>query len=268
MKSFIVACALLSSFAHAESLKVNVKNFNFTYADPFGDGTATSFSRNLTQESVSVRVEKVAEDFHLSTSGAENHEFVFKDAPAFMTEAETMTVKGFNLNFSQALTMSLSSGRFLSKEDHLKLDGLNLSCERDNNHSHEMDQIISGCMNKMSLKASKFSQDSAKRSVANILNEAFGVNDLEKANIGVNSLDLKTQSGKYELEGDVKAQISGKVRSKGNMSYDAVKGIMTIKISEVKFGFLNITGKVFDELKKNESDKLKVKQPFVYFTLK
>ena len=86
--------------------------------------------------------------------------------------------------------------------------------------------------------------------------------------VGVSALDLKTNAGKYDLSAEVKAQVSGKVKSNGNMSYDASAGKLTLKISEVKFGFLNITGKVFDELKKQQSETLKVNEPYVYYSLK
>lgn len=267
MKSLLCGFVLLSGVAHADALNVNVKNFNFTYKNPHGEGIAASFSRSqLINTEAQVIVDKVDKNFKLQVTGAETQEFEFKDAPAFMTEADTMTVNGFNLDLSQKLTLSLASGRFNSPEDSLKLDGLSLDCNRDAVQAEVMDQLISGCIQRMSFKSSKFSSAAVETAFVQVLSEAFA--SALKADIGVNSLDLKTNSGKYDLSADVKAQVSGKVKSNGNMSYDPASGKLTVKISEVKFGFLNITGKVFDELKKNESEKLKVKEPHVYYTVK
>ncbi len=268
MKGLIIGCMLASSLANAQSLQIKVVNFNFTYQNPYGEGTATSFSRTLLSEAVEVQVEKLDKDFILTATGAENQEFILKDAPSFMTDADTMNIKGFNLDLSNSLSLSLVSGNFLSPEDHLKLDGLNLSCNRDLAQAEEMDQLINGCMKKMSLKSSKFSSESVKSGLSNILMDAFISANGDKGDLGIKSLELKTSNGKYDLEAEIKAQISGKVKSDGKMSYDPIKGIVTLKISEVKFGFFNITGKVFDELEKNESTKLQVKEPYVYYQIK
>jgi hypothetical protein len=119
----------------------------------------------------------------------------------------------------------------------------------------------------MTLKSSKFQSQEAEESLAAVLSETIS-KAISGSDVTVNSVDLKTNAGKYDLSADVKAQVSGKVKSNGNMSYDPASGKLTLKISEVKFSILNITGKVFDELKKNESDKLKVKEPYVYYTIK
>lgn len=266
MKTLLLVAAFSIGTANAEVLNVNVKNFNFTYKNPHGEGVAASFSRSKINEEVRVSVDKIDKDFRLQVNGAETQDFTFKDAPAFMTEADTMTVSGFNLDLSQRLTMSLASGRFNSPEDSLKLDGVTLDCNRDAKHTEAMDQLISGCVQKMTLKSSKFQQQDVQKVFQGILMETFS--KAIDADLGVNSLDLKTNAGKYDLSAEVKAQISGKVKSNGQMSYDAASGKLSVKISEVKFGFLNITGKVFDELKKNESASMQVKEPYVHLTVK
>jgi hypothetical protein len=269
MKSLLVAVVLLNTYAvYAETLNVNVKNFNFTYTNPHGEGTASSFSRTqLIDEELKVNVEKVDKDFKLNVSGVETQEFEFKDAPSFMTEADTMSVSNFNLNLADKLNLTLGAGRFNSQENSLKLDGLNLDCARDNAQAEVMDQLISGCIQKMSFKSSKFQSQEAEETLASVLSETIS-KAISGSDVTVNSVDLKTNAGKYDLSADVKAQVSGKVKSNGNMAYDPATGKLTLKISEVKFSILNITGKVFEELKKKESDKLKVKEPYVYYTVK
>lgn len=268
MKKLLVSIMLMSSFAHAEVLQVSVKNFNFSYKDPHGEGTASSFTRNKSlSEAVSVQVDRLDKDFRFVATGSENVEFDFKDAPSFMTEAETMSISGFNMNLSSLLTLSMTSGRFISRSGSLKLDGLSVDCARDIAKEELMDQVLTGCIQKLSFKTSKF-QSQSEDGLLGILNASLAEVVADKSALTINSLNITSSSGKYDLSADVKAQISGKVKSSGNVSYEARTGLLTLKISEVKFGILNLTGKVFDELKKKESDKLKVKQPYVYYSLK
>jgi hypothetical protein len=269
MKSLALGLVLVSgvSFA-AEPLNVTVKNFNFSYKDPHGDGSATSFTRNqLVDEEVHVAVDRIDKDLKFSVTGSESHEFELKDAPSFMTEAETMSVNGFNLSLLDRVVLTLASGRFNSKDDSMKLDGLSLDCARDLTKTEIMDQLLAGCIQKMTLKSSKFSSQ-AEEGFVSLLSTSISSALSDKGDLGINSLNLKTNAGKYDLSADVKSSISGTVKSNGNMSYDEKAGKLTLKISEVKFGILNITGKVFDELKKKESEKMKVKEPYVYYTLK
>lgn len=273
MKKLFMGLVLVSGFAQAQDLAVNVKNFNFNYQNTRGEGSASSFyvtPRNP-ENDVKVLVEKLGENFQLTVTGTAVEQYEFKNAPSFMTEAERMSISNFNLSFTNQLTASLTQGRFQSPKDELKLDGLTLDCARVTAHKEVMDQLISGCIQKMNLRSSKFSTSSAEESLAHIISHsiASAMNEGRAINgVGVNSVELKTNAGKYDLSAEVKAQVSGKVKSNGNMSYDAQTGKLTLKISEVKFSFLNITGKVFDELRKQESEKLQVKEPYVYYSIK
>lgn len=269
MKFFFIGILTFSSLAvYADSLNVSVKNFNFTYANPHGEGTASSFTRSsLIDEELKVTVDKIDKDFKLGVSGAETQEFILKDAPSFMTEADTMSVANFNLDFAQKLNLSLGAGRFNSPDNSLKLDGLAVDCVRDLNQTEVMDQVISGCIQKMSFKSSKFQSQEAVETIAAVLSETIS-KAIDGSDVTVKSVDLRTNAGKYDLSADVNAQVSGKVKSNGNMAYDPASGKLTLKISEVKFSILNITGKVFEELKKKESEKLKVKEPYVYYSIK
>jgi hypothetical protein len=269
MKIFMLGIVFFSGIANAEPLKVSVSNFSFSYKDPRGEGFAASFNRNnLVANQVNVSVDRIDKDFNFQVSGSENLEFQLKNAPSFMTEAEKMSVQGFNMLLAEKLNLTLAEGRFLSGQDNLSLDGMNLDCGRDLTKKEVMDQLLNGCIQKMSLKTSKFSSQSLEAGLLSELTQSIALALSEKSNLGINSLDLKTNGGRYDLSADIKSQISGKIRSNGQMSYDDLNGKLTVKISQVKFGILNITGKVFDELKKKENEKLIVKQPYLYYSLK
>lgn len=266
MKKLLFVLAVSTNLAVAAPAvhHVNVKDFNFTYKNPSGTGTAASFQRSqFIDQKISVHVQKVATDFVLNVSGAENQEFILENAPSFMTEADTMKVTGFNLDFSQQLKMNLSSASFNSYSDSLTLTGVTLDCARHSGQSEVMDEIIGGCFKSMSFKSSQFSSENS----AEVLMNAF-IDKAPQGAIGINGLDLKITNGNYALSANVKADVSGKVRSSGTLSYNQGTGVVTLKISEVKFSILNVTGKVFDELKKMENENITVNRPYVYIKVK
>lgn len=266
MKKLLFGFILMADFALAAPVATNVsvKDFNFTYKNPHGSGTATSFGRSsLIDQKLSVSVQKVATDFVLNVSGAENEEFVLENAPSVMTEADTMNISGFNLDFSKQLKMSLSSASFNAYSDSLSLSGVSLDCARNSTMNEVMDEIISGCFKSMVFKSSQFSSQNSAEVLMNAL-----VDKAVQGAVGISGLELKITNGSYALSANVKADISGKVKSSGTMDYNAGTGLITLRIKEVKFSILNVTGKVFDELKKMENENIKVNQPYVYIKVK
>jgi hypothetical protein len=264
MKTLLVGFILWSGFAHAEISGLTVRDFNFNYNNPHGEGSAATFSRQsgLIDDGVLVSVDRIDKDFKIQALGAETHDLEINDAPTFMTEAETMSITGLNINLNDNLNVDLTSARFNSAKDNLKLDGFILNCKRDTVPQEISDQLIAGCIQKMTLKTAKFSSTQEK------LVKLFSAENGWKSSLGISSLNFTTNAGKFELSAEVKAQVSGKAKGYGNLSYDAATEKLTIKISEVKFGILNVTDQVFDQLKKQQNEKLTVKVPFVYYSLK
>jgi hypothetical protein len=248
MRKQIFLALLFSSQVFAADLKVEVQQFNFKYSAPHGEGEALVFSHNLKgATSTRVTVEKIEDAFKISLSGSTQDELEFKNAPAFIKDAESMEIENFNLLLSDRATLSVATATFEDKKDAMGLSGFSLDCNREVKEDlGNMDQLILGCITKMVTKGAK----------------------VTKGSMTVKSLDFKSVAGKYNLSAEVKAAISGKVKSSGELSYDATKGILTVKINEVKLGILGITGQVFKELKKSESEKLKVNNPYVYITVK
>jgi hypothetical protein len=172
-----------------------------------------------------------------------------------------MQIRRLDAQFEQQLGLKLSRASFRSYKDSLELQDFELNCQRQQQFPDPMDQAIAGCLQRLTARSAKFSQSLVPFYLESVFEEPLMGTDVSK-------LDLRITNGAYNLSADVKAQLSGKVTSKGSVIYDAQKKLLTINVSEVKFGLLNLTNQVFDELKKNESDKFKVKRPFLYLTVK
>lgn len=273
MKHLVLTLPLLISLnAFAVDPKVDLKEFNFSYQAPTGHGTASSFSHNqaLNDHSVTVEVSKIDEAFAVAVRGSETHDLTVKDAPAFVKDAQTMEIENLNLSYEDSLSLSLVRGEFVSTDDELSLVNLSLDCYKDLEQADAMDQLLSGCTKNMRLKSAKFSSSSHEKNLLHALSDSVmkAAGSHSRGDLKINNVDLKTVAGKFDLSADVRAQVSGKVKSRGDVSYNAQNKMLTVRISEVKFGILSITGQVFSELKKQQSAKLQVKEPFVYLTVK
>lgn len=268
MKVLLVT-ALFSSLAYGQVSQVDIKNFNFNYSAPAGEGTADSFSyQQKLEEAQKVYVQKNGEDFDIHLEGVENRDFTFKNPPSLIKDAQSIKLSAFNLAFQDKLTLSMNSAAFNSPDKDLEMKNLTLGCDRVATFTEVMDQVISGCVQKMSVKTSNFSSAGAK-SIEQAFMKAFDEgHDEDKAAVGVKNLDLKIAAGKLTLSAEIKAQISGTAKASGTVSYAVSTKKLTVKLSEVKFGILDVTSKVFDELEKQESANLQVSKPYIYITIK
>lgn len=268
MKSLLFSL-LLTSAAWGQVSQVSIKNFNFNYQAPQGDGTAETFSyQQKLVDAQKVHVEKIGDDFKILLEGVENQELTLKDAPDIIKNAQEINLSDFNLSFSSSASLSMTSAVFTSPDKNIDLKNLNLACDRISTFPEVMDQVISGCIQKMSLKTSGFSTDGESGFDQALMKAIDERHDEMLGGVSIKNLNLKATGGKFELSADIKAQISGTAKGTGTLKYEAAQKKLTVKISEIKFGFLDVTSKVFDELKKQESATVKVSKPYVYITLK
>jgi hypothetical protein len=131
-----------------------------------------------------------------------------------------------------------------------------------------MDQIVAGCVQKMSMKAGGFASDGGEGVAQAFIKAIDRTFEPLIGGFGLKNVELKVSAGKFNLTGDIKAQVSGTAESKGSIRYDLVAKKLTVKVSEIKFGFLDVTSRVFDELKKQENQNLKVQEPYLYLMIK
>ena len=264
MKVFL-ALTLFISISQAQVSQGEIKNFNFSYTAPLGEGTADSFFyQQKLEEAQKVHVEKIGDDFHFNFEGVENRNIEFKNPPEMIKNAESIKLATFNLTLQNAISLSLSSASFQSPEQKLDLKNLTLSCDRLMSFPLLMDQAITGCLQKMVLKAGGFNSagfDGLQTAMMKALDDSY---DEILGGVGIKNADLKISSGKFQLSADIKAQISGTATANGTAKYDQLGKVITIKVSEIKFSIMDVTSQVFDELKKQESPSMKVNKPYIY----
>lgn len=268
MKTFLIFF-LITSFAQAQISEVTIKNFNFLYSAPTGEGVADLFfyqKNNFDPQKVSV--EKIGEEFKIHLEGVENQEIILSNPPGFLKNAQDMKLTSFNLNLKERAVVSMGSGVFHSPDEDINLKNFTLSCDRIISHPELMDQIVAGCVQKMFMKAGGFASEGGEGVTQAFIKAIDRSFEPMTGGFGLKNVELKIFGGKFDLTGDIKAQISGTAEANGSMKYDVVAKKLTVKVSEIKFGYFDVTSKVFDELKKQESQNLKVKEPYLYLMIK
>ncbi len=265
----LLALLMLSPFAQAQISKGEIKNFNFKYQTPMGDGTADSFSYQAKYDPTqNVHVEKVGEEFKIHLEGVENQDLSFKNPPSLIKEAESIQLSAFNLDFQERAILTMSSGSFQSPDKEIDFKNFNLACDRISTFPEIMDQVLSGCIQKMNLKVGGFSSMGAEGIENALLMAMDQKHDEFKSSVSIKNVDFKVNGGKFQFAVDVKAQISGTVTGSGSVKYEVPLKKVTVKVSEIKFGFLDLTSQVFDQLKKQETASMKVSKPYIYLTIK
>lgn len=268
MKTFFIFI-FMTSFAQAQISQVSIKNFNFLYKAPSGEGIADSFSYQKNNfDPQKVFVEKIGEEIKIHLEGVENQEINFTNPPDLVKNAQDIKLVNFNLNLMDRASLSMGNGVFQSPDEDINLKNFSLSCDRVGAHADVMDQIVAGCVQKMSMKAGGFATEGGEgvtQAFIAAIDQTYGPTT---GGFGLKNVELKVSGGKFELNGEIKAQISGTAVAKGSMKYDLATRKLMVKVSEIKFGLFDVTSKVFDELKKQESQNLKVKEPYLYLTIK
>lgn len=268
MKAFIVSMILFQGVAFAEITNVDIKKFNFNYSAPRGEGSADAFSYSRGGRAAqSVVVDKVGEEFNVKLTGVEEQEFTFKDAPSMVMDAQTMRIVNLNFALNSTLKFTMDQGKFVSTSENVDLKGFSLACNRIASNPDVLDQLITGCVQKMTLSSSQVETQglAAAQAFVSALDDTF---EPARDSVSVKNISFKSAAGKFELSADVRAQISGTAKGKGTLSYDLATKKLTIKVNEVKFGILNVTSQVFDQLKQNETENMKVQRPYIYLTIK
>ena len=276
MKLFFILF-ILSFHALAQVSQVEVKNFNFNFTDPSGEGEAEVFNyqfKNAQTGSQKIQVTKKEDGFHFSLTGVETREFVVNNLPDVVQKASDMNLAALNLNFKESAQLNFANASFRSPDDDLNLRNFSLDCNRKNSSSNFLHNLIVGCIERMALKAGSFNSNKNTNSVTNFQDHLQGfVKAMDERNetlggVSLKNVELKVTAGKFNLAGEIKAQISGKAIGKGSIQFDPNTSVITAKVSEIKFGILDVTSQVFDELKQQQNATFKVKQPYIYITVK
>jgi hypothetical protein len=79
---------------------------------------------------------------------------------------------------------------------------------------------------------------------------------------------LKVENNNFTLNGNLIDPVVGSAKIKGVSKFDAATSVLTVEVKSAKLDVFNIRSRIFKELGKIKSETIKVKEPFIYITLK
>jgi hypothetical protein len=86
--------------------------------------------------------------------------------------------------------------------------------------------------------------------------------------ISAEDVSLKVLANKFQLNGKLIDPIQGSAKIKGISNFDLENNELVIEVQSAKLEFINIRSRLFKELGKIKSKKIKVKEPFIIISFK
>jgi hypothetical protein len=171
---------------------------------------------------------------------------------------------GFNFVVNnKRLDLSIKNALLTTDADQNLIDNLKLNCPTFTRQTQDQNELILlNCLTNSSLTLNNFESKEAKLFFANLLSETF-LKDISVNNIKVGQAQLNIKNNSFTGSIRVELDIKATVKLEGTTHYDLSDKTIRVKIDRARVGILNITGMLFDELKKMESDKITVQRPYV-----
>ncbi|WP_372655807.1 hypothetical protein [Halobacteriovorax sp.] len=268
MKNLILsAMVIATTSSYADFKSIEVSDFTGNYRKP--DGSATAAKLTI-PESITSRINielKGVEDGYLLEFG--NEEFHFKNPPSFINDIDSASWS--KINYTTKSTQMNGSIDFMSSnvaDSEMNIQKLSAKCY-ENRAFPEMYglQLLDACLTNSKFSVSYFRSNQLS-SAYNILLELPGIENVVASDISIKNATLSTSKNSFKFAGKVDLGISANIKIEGKSQLDKENNKVILKIDKAKASFLNIKGRLFDELKKSESKTFKVNEPYIYIYLK
>lgn len=263
MPFFLLLLLSLSAFAGPKLLAL--KNVNFDYVLPMGNGEAEKImvATDLLPATFPFEVLRTDAAFEVTTPFIDYH--WLKPFP-FVHDIESLTTKNLNLKVGgtlHELSLEHFSVRPRKRNDY-RASGLVGTCE-GGSEQDLLVKLLEDCRTKMDLKIKKV--DVPEDFILYKL-----IQDLEKredmSEIPGDNLNFSSRDGKYALQVYLKYWIHAGLRSWGTFSYEDDFKTLVIKVDQIKFGYLSVTTLVMNRLREmNQNPNVVVQPPFIKINL-
>lgn len=223
--------------AFAQIPTINVENFKANYVQPRGEASADTFIFEGEDYGKSFELDIQAGGLILTT---EYEQFRLDGLPAQVSEWKNLTVNKIDLKTNEN-SIFLRSDRIEYKDSKDKegyVSSIKVDCETTS--KSVIDSALDMCLNNKMTFYVPF----------------IGGVSLNNINIWTNNNKLN-----FSLKNGVW------IKGNGAVFYEEAKKLIRVRIDKAKTGFINVTGRVFGELKALENDFIKVNRPWVEISL-
>lgn len=264
MKILITGVALFGALSvSADLTSVSVKDFTGSYEKPVGRATASELVIPSPQKSkIEITLEGVEEGYLLKYG---EEEFLFKNPPSMIEDIYTGNWKDINfVTKNNSVNASIKNFSSIIEYSETNLRDFTASCRENRTFENYGYQLMDACLSNASYTLGFFETESTRK----ILNIFEGLPGVRASKIGVKEGKISVNSNSFKINAKVDIGMSAKVKIEGKSKFEEDKKRVSIRIDKAKASFLNIKKQIFNELRKSQSDTLKVEEPYIYLLVK
>ncbi len=255
-----LAAVLLLLINSAFASNINVAGFSGSYEAPNGSGVADNFDVPFKNKQVEISIEAAGEGYVL-TAGVDRWEW--NEPSDWVKDLKSAHWSGVEVIVSQASqSASVEQLTGIHEDKLINIEGLNAYCSGAS-------ELIESCLNgEGSISLSKLIYQSALRSdqLSLIIRALVQALDLtgRADDTTVESLTLNISNNKFKGSVKVDVGISATVKFEGLVEYSKSEKKTSIRLDKAKASFLDVRGKIFDELEEIQSESFVVERPWIY----
>lgn len=263
--SFLVFFSI-NSYGEFPSLDQQLTEVNYSF--PAGSGVVNGSEFDIELE-----------DNSLVFRSLENEEesFVWENVPALISDLNSFSLRDAVLRSrAEQASFSLKSLNGVGADHTLKISNLLVRCNSRDRYEDVSDDLIDACTHNSVLQWDTFKTSELRNTkslnaemlkIAQAFSTAFNTN---KNDDEINISEVRLNIKNHQISGSFKARVAGgnrKINIKGAVSYNGDRKIIAMRIDSIKYLFFNVTGEVFKELEKLESDTFIVQEPLLNIIL-
>ncbi|MBL7664047.1 MAG: hypothetical protein JNM93_02850 [Bacteriovoracaceae bacterium] len=246
MRFILLLLVLLFSCRFDEGYKLDFELKDFAYAENQGTGDLKlAYLPEAKSDYLHFELTRRESDFLIQLPGLQ---YSMKKIPSFFKSLSSLELEQF-LFSSNVETSKLSFPRYFHvyKDDSLLLEELEIECHGGELSLELKQRLIQNCFNVMRLNLYRYFDK---------------VDEFEILNLRIN---IRNQ--RLNAQGNIYSKLSGSFELKGNVDYLPTSDELSIKVDQVKLGVLSVTKLFLKFAEKNQREGLRVKSPYIYFSL-
>jgi hypothetical protein len=274
MKAMALTFGLLCLSHSAVASSLNVGDFTGRYLMPEGEATAQSLAlpNHDPLHGVRLSFEKVDENTLQFRTSDDELEYQWNEIPSFFQETIAAHWTGINLSkTTNSIALSGSHLHTVGTKQDLNFRTLSLSCQLPNHTEDDAaEALLQGCLNRQSqfrlrlFELTKKGSSSFLSELTSTVNSLFAGDENWTQNTDrFENIELNIRGDDFDGQVTTRVVINATVRLNGKVYYEQEHSRIRLRIDRARAGLLNVTGMLFDELDKLNSEKVIVSRPWV-----
>lgn len=261
----IAAFVLISQISYAQMPVGKIENLNANYRSPAGTGKVAYLNIEDFGEYKNANLE--VENYNgLLQFMIEDKQFELDLSMLGISDAEEINFSTLNFqNSDSSIGLNVASGmaKDQEKDFNLSFSSASITCQKAQTYEDIKTELLANCLNNANISLGKLDFQKQELTL-----QSFVQDNLEiQGGFDLSNFKVNIASGKYKAETKSSVSSGMTIKLEGLTNYNIDEKIIEIKIDKAKAGIFSIKSKIFDELRKIESESITVNEPFIYITL-